>query len=403
MPIPKPNEGEKRQDFIDRCMGNETMKEDYPETDQRLAICYRSWREEHGDSQDMKNFSHNSTVADSEPSWGNVDKSSLPRMAFADEGEPGKKSTWGYPHHWVSGGSKGGDGIYTSGTMYLHKGGLNAAWAAANGARSGQESSSAIKDHLEAHREALGLEDEENDQDIFRGFSVKAQATDAEIYLYDEIGSGWFGGVSANIFKDELSKLGKIKNITLRINSPGGDVFDGIAIYNLLKQNQAHITVYVDGLAASIASIIAMAGDTIKIAENAMMMIHNPWTMAVGNANDMRDIADRLEKVGGQLIATYAKRTGMDEQEIADLMEKETWMTAEEAMDWGFVDSMVESLKMAAHFDLKKFKFKNMPQNPIQEMHREPPSPRIPMPDSIMAESDDINPRDFWLKQEESN
>ena len=195
----------------------------------------------------------------------------------------------------------------------------------------------------------------------FKGFSIKAKAKEAEIYLYDEIGSGWFGGVSAKQFADELKALGKLERITVRLNSPGGDVFDGLAIHNILKQNPAQVDMYVDGLAASIASIIAMAGDSINMAENAMMMIHEPWTMALGNAAEMREIADRLEKVSGVLLGTYTRRTGKDEQEIADLMVAETWMTAQEALDMGFADSIVEEMQMAAHFDLDKFKFRHNP------------------------------------------
>lgn len=108
----------------------------------------------------IEKFAHNSTVADSEPDWGSVDKTALPRAAFADQGEAGKKSTWTYPHHWVKdGGNKDKDGIFTTGTLYLHKGGLNAAWAAANGAHTGQQASQAVKDHLQAHRKALGIQD----------------------------------------------------------------------------------------------------------------------------------------------------------------------------------------------------------------------------------------------------
>ncbi len=111
-----------------------------------------------------KALTHTSVVADREPSWGSVDKTKLPRGAYAERGEAGKKSSWGFPHHFVVGGSVGDDGIYTTGTMYLHKGGLNAAWAAAQGARSGQEASSAVKAHLQRHRSALGLKDIEPDE-----------------------------------------------------------------------------------------------------------------------------------------------------------------------------------------------------------------------------------------------
>lgn len=106
-------------------------------------------------------FTHNSTVSDDAPSWGDIDKTKLPKSAFADKGEPDKKSTWKYPHHWIQGGSNLNDaGVYTDGTMYLHRGGLNAAWAAANGARSGQMASQAVLNHLNSHREVLGIKDD---------------------------------------------------------------------------------------------------------------------------------------------------------------------------------------------------------------------------------------------------
>lgn len=215
--------------------------------------------------------------------------------------------------------------------------------------------------------------------DEFKGFSIKAKAKEAEVWIYEEIGAGWFGGISAKQFADELNKLGKIENIKVRINSPGGDVFDGLAIHNVLKQNQARVTVYVDGLAASIASVIAMAGDEIIMAENAMMMIHDPWTIAMGSATDMRETADRLEKVGGQIVGTYSKKTGKDEKEIADLMAAETWMTANEALDMGFANSLAEEIKMAAHFDLEKFKYR---QNPFKDQKNQEPAPSSPSPDN---------------------
>lgn len=109
----------------------------------------------------LEAFSHNSTVADKEPDWGSVDKTKLPRAAFANQGDPDKKSTWGYPHHWVqNGGGEDKNGIYTTGTMYLHRGGLAAAWVAANGGRSGQEASSEVKSHLNSHRKAIGMGEE---------------------------------------------------------------------------------------------------------------------------------------------------------------------------------------------------------------------------------------------------
>lgn len=124
---------------------------------ERVDAMVTSW-----EGVNMKAYTHNSATADSEPDWGSVDKTALPRAAHADMGEEGKKSTWKYPHHWIKGGAKkDDDGIWTDGTMYLHRGGLNAAWAAAQGARSGQKASSSVISHLQKHRKALGMDDEE--------------------------------------------------------------------------------------------------------------------------------------------------------------------------------------------------------------------------------------------------
>jgi ATP-dependent Clp protease, protease subunit len=209
-----------------------------------------------------------------------------------------------------------------------------------------------------------------------RGYEIKAKVQEAEIWIYEEIGGSWFGGISAKQFVDDIKALGKVEKITVRINSPGGDVFDGIAIYNVLKSNSARVVVIIDGLAASIASLIAMAGDEISMAENAMMMIHEAWTIGMGNAGNFRDIADRLDKVNVVIRDTYAQQSGdkAPPETIADLMSDETWMTAQEALDYGLIHSLSESLDMAAHFDLDKFKFK-----------KNPPAARVPMQPEVAA------------------
>lgn len=190
---------------------------------------------------------------------------------------------------------------------------------------------------------------------------IVAAVQEAEIWLYDEIGEGWFGGVSAKRFGEDLKALGRVEHITLRLNSPGGDVFDGLAIYNILKQHRARVTVQVDGLAASIASLIAMAGDEIRMAANSFMMIHKAWGMAIGNADDMQAMADTLGKVDGSLLDTYARRTSLATEELEAMLAAETWMTAAEAVEKGFADQVTEELKLAAHFDLDKFKYKHNP------------------------------------------
>ena len=161
-------------------------------------------------------------------------------------------------------------------------------------------------------------------------YDIRAEEDEtAEILIYDEI-SSW--GIEARQFVKDLSGI-SAKTIRLRINSPGGNVFDGVAIYNALKRHPASVRVEVDGLAASIASIIAMAGDTIHMAKNAFLMIHNAWVFAMGDAEEMRKMADVLEKIDGTMASTYAERTGSKPKDIRELMDAETWMTAEEAKE----------------------------------------------------------------------
>ena len=181
-----------------------------------------------------------------------------------------------------------------------------------------------------------------------KGYQIKAKANTAEILIYEDIGDGWLGGISAKQFVEDLKSIPKVGDITVRINSEGGSVFDGTAIYNALKNYDATINVKIDGLAASIASIIAMAGDTIEMAENAFMMIHNPWVVAAGTADELRDQADIMDKVQEKLVGTYSKRTNIDDEKVAELMAAETWMTADEALEMGFIDSITEEVRMAA-------------------------------------------------------
>lgn len=189
-----------------------------------------------------------------------------------------------------------------------------------------------------------------------KSLTIKAKTDNtAEILLYGAIGeSGWDDSISAKEFSDELKKLpDSIKNITLRINSPGGDVFDGIAIYERLKQHKAKVTVYIDGLAASIASVIAMAADEIIIGEGAMMMIHKPWTMAIGNSSDLERTIELLDKIENQMIGIYSRKTNLSYTEISKMLSQDTWFTSAEALDLGFANSVSNSqsqLSIAASF-----------------------------------------------------
>lgn len=180
-------------------------------------------------------------------------------------------------------------------------------------------------------------------------YKIENKTDRAEIWIYEEIGEDfWTGdGITAKNFQKELSEI-KASQIDLHINSPGGLVFDGITIYNLLKQHPANVTTYIDGLAASIASVIALAGDKVIMAENALFMIHKASGVVMGNSDDMRDFADKLDKVNGSIATTYISKTKKEEKEINDLMAAETWMTAEEALEMGFVDELAGETDMAA-------------------------------------------------------
>ena len=180
-------------------------------------------------------------------------------------------------------------------------------------------------------------------------FKIENKADKAEIFIYEEIGEDFWtgGGITAKNFQKELAEI-KASQIDLHINSPGGLVFDGITIFNLLKNHPANVTTYIDGLAASIASVIALAGDKVVMAENALFMIHKASGMVMGTSDDMRDFAEKLDKVNGSIATTYMGKTKKEEAEINDLMAAETWMTAAEAYDFGFVDEIAGEADMAA-------------------------------------------------------
>lgn len=209
-------------------------------------------------------------------------------------------------------------------------------------------------------------------------YDIKAKSNDtAEISIFEEIG-GW--GISAQQFAKDLKALGNLKNIQLHIHSPGGSVFDGIAIYNLLSNHPATKTVYIDGLAASMASVIAMVGDTVIMPENAMMMIHKPWGIQGGDADDMRKYADLLDKVESTLIPAYAKKTGKSHEELAEMLAEETWLNGRECVEQGFADQLAEPVKAMASIQSERIKeFNNMPKA-MKEMLLAPQGNAKPQP-----------------------
>lgn len=181
-------------------------------------------------------------------------------------------------------------------------------------------------------------------------YEIQAAANDSpgEIHLYDQIG-GW--GISASRFLREVSEAGlfNASQVDIRIHSPGGSVLDGFAIYNTLKRLTGTINIYVDGLAASMASVIAMLpGATVHMPSNAFMMIHNPYGGLVGDSNDLRDYADLLDKNSAVMIDAYTQKTGLSREEVESLMSNETWMTGAEAVEKGFADVLLPEMQMAA-------------------------------------------------------
>ncbi len=183
----------------------------------------------------------------------------------------------------------------------------------------------------------------------------------AELLIYETIGFDWMtgGGVTAVAFNESMNELDPDREINVRINSPGGDVFDAFAIFNRLKRHPGNVVVDIDGLAASAASFIAMAGNTIQMAKTSQMMIHDAWGVAMGNSADMTSMAGLLEKLDSQIADVYASRSRRKASTFRALMDDETWFTAEEAVAAKLADSVTEINATNTH-DLSQFK--NAPQ-----------------------------------------
>ena len=184
----------------------------------------------------------------------------------------------------------------------------------------------------------------------FQFSNLASEDAPATLSIFDEIG---FWGVQAKDFIRDLSAV-KSKSLNVEINSPGGDVFAGLAIFNALRSSGKEIVVTVLGVAASAASLIAMAGDRIVMPKNTFMMVHNPWSFAMGNADELRDTADTLDKIGSSLRLTYAARTGLPEDEIAEMLSTDTWLTADEALAKGFATEVIDNVAAKASFDMTR-------------------------------------------------
>ena len=173
-----------------------------------------------------------------------------------------------------------------------------------------------------------------------KGAAIRSEVAGdtATVYVYDIIDAYW--GVSANDFARTLAAI-TTPNIALRINSPGGDVFEARAMMAAIAEHPATVTAKIDGLAASAATALTLACDSVEIVEGGFYMIHQAWTFAIGNADDMRTTAGLLDKIDGVLVDGYAKKTGKSADDVAALMKAETWFTAQEAIDAGFANSLV--------------------------------------------------------------
>jgi len=189
--------------------------------------------------------------------------------------------------------------------------------------------------------------------DVLAQWSDKPLAAEADdpntISIYDVIGEDWMtgGGFTAKRAAAALRSIGS-NAVTVKINSPGGDMFEGIAIYNLLLDHPAKVTVEVMGIAASAASIIAMAGDEIKMGLGSFIMVHNAWGMVIGNRHDLADASTIFQKFDGALADIYEARTGLKRSEIVALMDAETFIAPTEAVDKGFADSVDSGMKAKA-------------------------------------------------------
>jgi ATP-dependent protease ClpP protease subunit len=210
-------------------------------------------------------------------------------------------------------------------------------------------------------------------------YQIKAKGEkSAEINIYGDIGESWWGeSISAKQFVKDLVAL-DVDTLTVRINSYGGSVSDGIAIYNAIKRNKASTTIAIDGVAVSIASLIAMAGDTVEMADNALMMIHAPWSYASGNAVDLREAADVLDKFAQAMSSSYADKTGKTTDAVMAWLTdgEDHWFTAAEALAENLIDTITESVAVAASFNLNRFK--TIPA--AAGIFTQPPTREKPMP-----------------------
>lgn len=212
-------------------------------------------------------------------------------------------------------------------------------------------------------------------------YDITNKGGKAEIFIYDEIG---YWGITAKQFIKDLKQVKDADSVTLRINSPGGSITDGNAIYNAIKALKVEVAVQIDSLAASMATVIALAGNSVKMAENGFFMIHNPHGGAYGESKDLKTMADLMDKMKTNILNVYAKKSGKETDEISDMMDDVTWMTAQEALDEGFIDEITDEVVIENSFDMK-----NLEKIPAQLVQNAGVSP-VASANSKTPEEDEI-------------
>jgi ATP-dependent Clp protease protease subunit len=202
----------------------------------------------------------------------------------------------------------------------------------------------------------------------FDWYEIKATSDDsAELFIYDYI--GWPFNDAGEVVRSVADMRGK--DITVRINSPGGDVFDAMAIYNAFTGHDAKVTTRAEALAASAASIILLAGKEVQAYQNAMLMVHDPWLLVAGNRYDLREAADILDKISGNMVDIYSEQSNVGKKDMREMLKSETWLTAKEAKDKGFINTILDRKgKAKAAFDLSMFE--NVPDDLVVEGNQAP-------------------------------
>lgn len=224
-------------------------------------------------------------------------------------------------------------------------------------------------------------------KNTFFDFKASADGKSADVFIYGEITKwAWeeYGEMSSTMFKQKLDEIVDAETIHLYVNSPGGSVFEAIAMSNMLKRHNARVIAHVDALAASAASFLIMAADEIRMPNNSMLMIHNAWTYASGNSNELRKAADDLDRINQSAILLYLEKAGnkLEEETLKELLDNETWLSAEEALNYGLCDVVENSNEMVASISSKyKQQYRNIP-----EQMKSPQPPQMTVEEKTLRE-----------------